>query len=154
MLMKTIVTICLAIFCLNADAQFRYNLYTLAGGTNSTAAIGTNAAVTYNASVDVGGSTRAGIQFYFKLRGVGTNLVAATETNPVVLRFDFSMDRYYFTNRFSWTNYANGSNEVFCLLTNVTIQDFAWLRLVDATNWNGSGIVTNFAVKSGNKIGL
>lgn len=137
---------------LSASAQYRYNLYTAAGtGTNST--IGTNAGVTFDTTMDVASSSKVSVQFVFKLTSSTTNALPAGCTNPVVLRFDYGIDGTYWTNRFSWTNYANSNNVVIGLLTNLDVTPWAWFRLVDGSNYN-NGIVTNYSVKVGGKVGL
>ena len=128
-----------------AQAQYRYNLYTVSGTNASVSA--TNA-TTYNAAADVGPSSRADIQFVYKL----TTNNAANLNQNVTATFDSSCDGNYYTNQFSISLAAN-SNNIVWMRTNVWVTNSAWLRLVSVTNGNAVA-VTNMVIKVGNKIGL
>lgn len=148
--MKTLITLILLAAC-TAQAQYRYSLYT-AAGTTTNATIGTNTLETFGSSVDVGASSRADIQIVFRLTSVDTNAMSAVCSNLVTATFDSGIDGTYWTNQFTFS-VAGRSNAVALGFTNIDVSQIAWLRLVSITNAN-EGIVTNYSVKIGRKIGL
>lgn len=148
--MKTIILILLLTAC-SAQAQYRYGVYT-AAGTTTNATINTNTLETFNTSVDVGASSRADIQLVFRLTSTDTNAMSATCSNLVTATFDSGIDGTYFTNQFTFS-VAGQSNAVALGFTNIDVSQMAWLRLVSITNAN-LGIVTNYSLKIGRKIGL
>lgn len=148
--MKTLIAIILLIAC-TAQAQYRYSLYTAAGVTTN-ATISTNTLETFNASVDVGASSRADIQIVFRLTSVDTNAMSAACSNLVTATFDSGIDGTYWTNSFSFS-VAGRSNEVALGFTNIDVSQMSWLRLLSVTNANQC-VVTNYSVKIGRKIGL
>jgi len=151
--MRTLLaTLLCALSVFTASAQYRYNKTTLPSGTNVT--VGSNAVVTFNTAVDVGPSTTADIRLAFRLTGVGTNAIvpAPNCTNLVTATFDRSKDGTYYTNSFCLSAYAN-SNSISWAETNVSVSQYAWLRLVSISNLNWS-LITNPSVFIGNKTGL
>jgi hypothetical protein len=149
--MKTVFAFLILAATFTAQAQFRYARYALPS-TNTSTTIQTNTLATYNSAADVGTSSRADIMLRFKLTGVGTNAIVANSTNEVTARFDKSIDGTYYTNAFTFTVFAN-TNLTVWNITNISVTDAAYLRLVSITNGNAAR-VTNLSVTVGIKQGI
>lgn len=135
------------LFAGTAPAQYRYTTQSLTG-TTTNSWIAANTLSNYNATADVGASTRADVWMYGRLV---TNNVAGL-TNPITAYFDRSLDGRFWTNPFTLTMYADSNNFVWAT-TNVWITNAAHIRHVSTTNGNSINL-TNYVVKVGNKVGL
>jgi hypothetical protein len=134
----------LALLILPCSAQYRYTL-TEVGATGTNATLAASAQSNYLSAVDVGNTKSIDLLVHFKVLGTNT-------TSNVVFRLDFGVDASRYTNGFVWTVPANGTNEAWAL-TNVSVANYAWTRLVHGTNAN-PGLLTNFNFYIGKKTGL
>ena len=141
---KLITTITLALLTFTASAQYRFVIYPATIATN--AAIAPSNYATINQTFDVASAPSAILQLAFKLTAL-TNSTPAT--NSIVTVWEQSLDGTRFTNRFSFSIYANNStNEVWDFTNSAT--SLPWLKLLWITN-NTSATLTNHSVKIGKR---
>jgi hypothetical protein len=133
-----------AFFLSPCFAQFRYTL-TEVGATGTNAVLSANSQSNYLSAVDVGNTTRIDLLAHFKVLGTNT-------TSNVVFKLDFGVDGTRYTNEFTWTVAALGTNEAWGI-TNLLVTNYAWARLNSVTNAN-PGKLTNYNFYIGKKNGL